>query len=169
MKRRGLREQIKGAARTDAGYVLLTIFGVIVGGVQVFFTLPDAAELALFVVGSVSTLLGAAGFGAALGRERTDENLRLKLEPPYRRTVGLYDGISRVAWDLLQSMREILVATKPNGSVDAAIVRRGQITMETRLNEQVRTLDVALAEWRELVPEKVDETKNRLQKEGRLA
>ena len=168
MKRRGLQEQIVAAARAEIGYVLLAVAGVTIGAVQVFYELVEPAEFVLFVISGALTLLGGAGFGTAIGQERADENLRLKLEPPYRRTTELYDGLARLQFELSATVTDTASETRPTGVVSARVVQTGHVAIDRRLDEQVRSLDKALAEWRELVPEKVDETVEKLRKEGRL-
>ena len=169
MHRGGLRSQLVAAARNEIGFVLLTIFGVILSVIQVYYTLEDVVEVALAIVGTLATLLGGAGFGAALGRERQDEALRLKLKPLYRRTISLYQSISDASWELGQGYGEIFEAPKPSGQVDGRIVRRRQERLDVTLQQQTKTLDAALDEWRELLPERVDDTVRKLRKEGRLS
>ena len=169
MNRGGLRSQLVAAARNEIGFVLLTAFGVILTAIQVYYTLADVVEVALAVVGTLAILLGGAGFGAALGRERQDEGLRLKTNPLYRRTISLYQGISDASWELGQGYRETTESTKPSGQVDGRIVRRRQERLDMILQQQTKTLDAALDEWRELLPERVDDTVKKLRKEGRLS
>lgn len=168
MEQRSFTEQVVAAIRAEIGYALLTVAGVVAGAVQALFTLPEAAEAILFIVASIATVFGGLGLGAAIGQERRDESLRLKLEPAYRRTISLYEGISLASWELGQGYGEVLEETKPSGLVDGRIVRRRTERVDVTLHQQTKTLDAALAEWRELLPERVDDTVKQLRSEGRL-
>ena len=100
----GNRARIRSAVKAAASalpWLLLFVFGLSLQALQATQKdLGTVVQFWLFTLGSAAALLGSFGVGQRIGREQTNETLRVKLETAFRRTARLYDRLRAVQDDV---------------------------------------------------------------------
>ena len=147
-----------------ASWLLLLLVGLFLQAFQASQALSPNASLALFLVGGLLVVIGGAGIGQRIGRDRADETLRLKLAPAFRRTFRMYRRL--LALQVTVGERRALAAqARSNGAVPFDVVDAGLGVIEARLDEQLQTVDDAMDEWTELTPAEVAAVKATIERD----
>ena len=144
-------------------WVLLFAVGLVMQGIQATGEdLPSNVSVLLYSVGGVAALIGSFGVGARIGREQTNDALRVKLATAFRRTARIYARMRVIQRDLGTAVDSVVDATTPREMVPIHVVVNGLDVVATRLDDEITTYDNALDEWHELVPAEVDKERQRL-------
>lgn len=150
-------------------WLLLFVVGLSMQAIQVTQKdLEPDVQFLLFSIGGAAALLGSFGVGARIGREQTNETLRIKLETAFRRTARNYARMRVIKDDLENAADMVSQAIQPKDLVPLHVIARGLDGVSIRLDDEITTYDNALDEWHELVPVEVDKERERL-KAGTLA
>jgi hypothetical protein len=144
-------------------WLLLLVVGL---SVQAFQStqknLGSDVQFWLYAIGGALVVLGGLGIGDQIGREQTNEALRVKLETAFRRTARLYDRLNVVKSDVADASEMVRDAVQPKDLVPLHVVAHGLDVVAIRLEEQITTYDNALDEWHGLVPAEVERERARL-------
>lgn len=147
-----------------------TIVGFILIGVSIIFailfihaaTTRPLTGLENVLLQTISLLLGIIG-SFVVGRESAS-NVAKELIKPYarsafRRLLSLYFGLSRIA----QSIQNMRYATQSD-KIPASILD----TLEAMVTDHLSTADDALDDWRDIVPEDVEELYDRIKNRQKM-
>lgn len=128
-----------------ASIVILGIFGYV-------STLRTLTNLELIISQIFSLVMGLFGsfiFGRQLATKVSREVIKPHARSAFRRLLSLYASISRVA--------SIIVMSKDSEDTYVTLEK-----IEAIIIEQLTTADDALEDWRDIVPEEVDELSRKL-------
>lgn len=157
---------IQRAAHSPFG--LLLVFGAIASLIQTTVTgLPIWAVVLLFLAGVLGIAIGGAGVGLTLGRSDTEERATIaesavitlrnaarltktRLGSPYRTMSKNYRALAITRGEL-EATRIELLARVDAGKVDWAEVDKVLAVLSKDLDNQLRDVDHAQAEWSGLV------------------
>lgn len=125
-----------------AAFVLMALFGYLA-------TTRPLTEMEAYVLQILSLFSGLVG-SYIFGRQITQDSIKEIVEPharsAFRRLISLYRSISRVAE---------IIEEDDDDRQKIAVIRAIVI-------EQIATADDALEDWRDLVPESVEELKKEI-------
>ena len=99
-------------------------------------------------------LVGSFLFGRHSSKTAAREMIKVYIRPAFRRLVTLYEGLSRLH-NMIKSEQQ-----SSKGSEDAG--DSGLSKIEVAVIDQIATADDALADWRDISPEDVEEFQGRL-------
>ena len=105
-------------------------------------------QIILLAIGSSISFF----IGHRSAREAAEEIIKPHARSAFRRLISLYNGLSRAATVIESSQ-----SSKPDEDYQVALAR-----LEEIVTEQLTTADDALDDWRDVVPEDVDELKQKL-------
>ncbi len=129
------------------------LFAACLAAVAIFVVLtinrdPTNFEVVLFqVVILVSGLLGSYIFGRKMEREGADDVIRIHARAAFRRVTALYVSLYR-----LSEKVEDLKRDGPDHRLNL---------IQALVDEHIRTGQDAMEDWRDIVPEEVDEIERR--------
>lgn len=133
--------------------LLLMIIAFVVAGFSVYIatqrTLTGLENTLLQAFSLVSGLIGSFYFGKQSSIDTAKQIMKPHARSAFRRLISLYESLSRVAFEIESS--------KLNGDEAITIAK-----MEAIVIEQLATADDALEDWRDIVPEDVDELRSKL-------
>jgi hypothetical protein len=155
-----LPERLWSAIQGSVPWVLLFLVGLALQGIVA--TQDGLAKELKFVLNSLgggAALLGSFGVGERLGREQSNEALRVKLATAFRRTARNYARMLVVKQDVGDVADEVVDAATAREMVPLHVVIHGLDIVTTRLDDEITTYDNALDEWSELVPAEVDKVR----------
>lgn len=101
----------------------------------------------------VPALVGSYIIGKKTSQTAAYEKFKLHARPAFRRILYLYYGLSRLA----QAVEEEIQVSKDSGFLGK---------FKATITEQFFTVDGALEDWRDIVPEDVEEIEQRLKQKG---
>ena len=123
-------------------------------GVAIYFayvtttrTLTGLESFLLQIFTLVTGLVGSFIFGRQSAREAAKEIVRPHVRSAFRRLLSLYQSLSQVAQDI-ESSKDCRYI----GDYRIILAR-----LEASVREQLATADDALEDWRDIVPEDVEE------------
>ncbi len=133
--------------------LLLIIVAFIVTGFSIYIatqrTLTSLENTLLQAFSLISGLVGSFYFGKQSAADAAKQILKPHARSAFRRLISLFESLSRVAVEIANS--------KENQSETITIAK-----MEAIVVEQLATADDALEDWRDIVPEEVDELRRKL-------
>lgn len=135
---------------------LLIVVSLIVAGLFAYvatertFTNLESVILQSFALGA--GLIGSFVFGRQSAREAAREIIKPHARSAFRRLLSLYQSLSRVG-------STIEASQKSDSPEDHGITLA---KLEAIVIEQLATADDALEDWRDIVPEDVEELRQRL-------
>lgn len=133
--------------------LLLIVVAFLVAGYSIHIsaerTLTSLESTLLQAFSLVSGLIGSFYFGKRSATDAAKEIIKPHARSAFRRLISLYESLSRVAYEIQNS--------KQNQSTEITIAK-----MEAIVVEQIATADDALEDWRDLVPEEVEELRSKL-------
>ena len=100
----------------------------------------------------IASLVGSFIFGKQSAREAARELIKPHARSAFRRLLSLYESLSRVGREIANSQ-----TSEANNNEKITLAR-----LEAIVIEQLATADDALEDWRDIVPEDVDEIRDRL-------
>ena len=115
-------------------------------------TLTGIEASILQIVALLASLGGSYIFGRSASKESIKEKIGMQARAAFRRLISLYGSISRVA---------IIIESKEHDDDSKLNIIRAIV------DEQIETVDDALEDWRDLVPESVEEMKEKLRNSRR--
>lgn len=111
---------------------------------------PESILLQSFAIGA--GLLGSFLFGKQSAKEAAKEMLKPHARSAFRRLLSLFQSLSRVA--------KTIEKTKHPENLEEPSVTLAKL--EVIVIEQLSTADDALEDWRDIVPDEVDELRQKL-------
>jgi len=133
--------------------LFLMIIAFIVAGFSIYIasqrTLTGLENTLLQAFSLVSGLIGSFYFGKQSSIDAAKQIMKPHARSAFRRLISLYESLSRVGIEIERS--------KLNGDAAITIAK-----MEAIVIEQLATADDALEDWRDIVPEEVDELRSKL-------
>ena len=138
-----------------AGLLVLIAVGVSALVVYTTTTRPlTAVEGILWQVFVLTTgLAGSFIFGRQSAREAAREIIKPHARSAFRRLVSLYESLSRASTEIQSS----------NNSESLEDFQLTIAKLDAIVTEQLNTADDALEDWRDIVPEDVEELKQKLE------
>jgi hypothetical protein len=100
-------------------------------------------------------IIGALGLGNETSKKNAEELIKQSARPAFRRSLGLYQDISQIAY---------LIAapeSKTPGVENPEVIGK----IEVLINSLIRSADYSLEDWRDIIPEDVKELEKILRKE----
>lgn len=125
--------------------VVAVVFVIIASGRQL--TSLEGALLQAFTLGA--GIMGSFVFGKQFAREAAKELIKPHARSAFRRLLSLYRSLSRLG--------TTIEAEKHKSSTSSGETNRILDKLEAIVIEQIATADDALEDWRDLVPEDVEE------------
>jgi hypothetical protein len=74
---------------------------------------------------------------------------------PFRRTLSGYQALSRTRFELSETHEALAALVTPTGRVEWPPVDKALALIASDLDGQLRPIDLAMEEWRELLPDDV--------------
>ena len=132
--------------------ILLIVISITVAIIMIIVSSSrdlTSLEATLFQVVSLAAgLYGSYRFGRSSAAESARENIRLHARPAFRRALELYNRL----YDLSIEIESL----KQEGADHRLDV------IQATVNEQIRTGNSTIEDWRDIIPEDVDDVINRL-------
>ncbi|MET8370569.1 hypothetical protein ABZU42_12670 [Micromonospora profundi] len=120
--------------------------------------LLQAITLIFSTAGSIFLTLASA-------KSAADDSLRRHARSAFRRMRNLYEALGRLRTEIdRQSVRLAGLGTGSTSRVDYEHVRAGFVALDQLVTEQIATADDALEDWRDIVPEEVQEIQEQARK-----
>lgn len=133
--------------------IFLVVVAFIIAGYSIFIssqrTLTSLEETLLQAFMLVSGLVGSFYLGKQSAADAAKQIIKPHARSAFRRLISLYESLSRVGVEIGNS--------KETQSEALTIAK-----MEAIIVEQLATADDALEDWRDIVPEEVEELRNKL-------
>ncbi|MCK4392965.1 hypothetical protein KAX17_08675 [Candidatus Bipolaricaulota bacterium] len=144
------KRQIKLGAVLVLVAIIVAVIFVIFAAIRPFTQL-EVVLLQLFTL--ASGLMGSFLLGKQSAESAAREIIKPYARPAFRRVLSLYMSLSRLA-------RTIKSARLSSGSDDG----RGPVLdkLKAIVTEQIATADDAMEDWRDIIPEDVEELQKRL-------
>ena len=102
------------------------------------------------------SIIGALGIGNEASKKNAEVLIKQSARPAFRRSLGLYQGISQIA-NLIAKYSE------PNSHDEEKPRVIGNI--EVLIEDLIRSAGYSLEDWRDIIPEDVEELEKNLRKE----
>ncbi len=115
-------------------------------------TLTGLESFLLQIFTLVTGLVGSFIFGRQSAREAAKEIIKPHARSAFRRLLSLYQSLSQVAQVIESSKKRRYI-----GDYQITLAK-----LEASVGEQLATADDALEDWRDIVPEDVEELRKRL-------
>jgi len=150
----------RAGKRTGKLLIALSIGVALLFAVIAKFRPLSGLELVLLQVFSLAIgLLGSYIFGRESVSDAAHDVIKPHARSAFRRLLSLYSSLSRLAL-AIQAARP----ADRTSFVDAAVLDK----LEVMVTEQIATADDALEDWRDIVPEDVEELQMRLKQRASL-
>lgn len=130
--------------------VIAIMIMILVAYISTERTLTGIEVSILQLVALLASLGGSYIFGQRASKESIKETIGMQARSAFRRLISLYASISRVA---------IIIESEEHGNDGSKLN-----VIRAIVDEQFGTVDDALEDWRDLVPESVEEMKEKLRK-----
>lgn len=132
---------------------LLIVVAFVVAGLSIFIatqrSLSSLENTLLQAFSLLSGLIGSFYFGKQSATEAAKQIIKPHARSAFRRLISLYESLSRVG---------IEIENSKNSQSEAITIAK----MEAIIVEQLATADDALEDWRDIVPEEVEELRSKL-------
>lgn len=143
------------ALRPWAPAIGLLLFAVIITGLMIYLagqeTLDQRDVLLFQSLALLTGLYGSYLVGVRSAKSAAEEMVKPHAKSAFRRVLSLYQGLSRVAQAIEQEQDNSSETRDKSLDLIQAIVI-----------EQIATADYALEDWRDLIPDAVEEVERRL-------
>jgi hypothetical protein len=111
---------------------------------------PPLVDVGFRTIGALMIAVGSAGIGREVGKIGSDELLRSRLMPTYRRTFRLYDAFIRLAVDVERRRGDLPAA---GSTVPRHVQATSLEVIYTLVDAELSDYQNAIAEWEALLPE----------------
>jgi hypothetical protein len=116
--------------------------------------LTDLENILFQIFSLTSGLIGSYLLGKASAKDSAKSLIKPHARSAFRRLMSLYESLSRVGQEI-----QLYLKDKENRNGEIVIAR-----LEAIVLEQLSTADDALEDWRDIVPEDVEELNRKLKK-----
>jgi hypothetical protein len=146
---------------------LLILGSIVLGAVTVAVgTQDNPSKLAVSLLQGITLVFGTLGSyilgrdasreAAAVSREAATESLRLPARSAFRRVKNLYGALGRQQVAINRELVRLAELAEDNGeTVQFEHAKASLSALEIMVIEQISTVDDALDDWRDLVPDEV--------------
>ena len=123
--------------------IAVAIFAIIVSAIREFTPLENSL---IWVFGLAAALAGSYMFAKQSSRKTVFDIIKPHARPAFRRLLWLYKSLSRLAYAI-------------NEAQEAKQCENDNILtkLEAMVTEQIATVDDALEDWRDIIPDDVEE------------
>lgn len=150
--------------------VALVAVSLVLAGVTVYVALQKPSNILAAAVLQAITLVfstyGAYVFATASVQSAAQELIRPHARSAFRRVRRIYEALVRIVQLIEQQLAEFDVARQPGNlsAVDYQYARLTLVMLGQIVTEQANTVDDALEDWRDLVPDEVQAIEDRVRK-----
>jgi hypothetical protein len=152
--RDNFRDRLRRVITAEIAMLAMLSVGLVLLAVQAFDTkLPGYVSGILFIVGTGMVAIASGRIGGTYFSEQRTRHGRAMAKVAFRRSLSLYAFLERAEEDVRQGHGRLLDGKDAVGRVRFSVVETELSRIAVRLNDGRMTLDDALAEWEEIIPE----------------